>query len=221
MKRTFLPIILLILISIGCQKEFSLTDGTTGGQDTTGTGGTMCTTYFPTTQGTFWTYSNTNTADNTLTVVAPDTMINGKAFKRVISNRTQDAFISDDNGYIYQYADLGAYGRVMMNLLRVNAAIGETWKDSSIVNGVTEIFEYEMLEKNITMQISNGSFSNVIHSQFKVMLDSSPYFNNEVVQITNIWFGKCIGPLQIKTVTISMGVTSDTLTSQLKSYQVR
>ena len=223
MKNTFALILLFIWIAVGCQKEFNPPDGVippSGGGDTIDPPGN-CNTYFPTTLGTFWHYSNTGGPDNVITVVGPDTLISGNTFHKLNSTQSGTGFIRDNNGDIYQYANLGALGTVMINPLRTNAAIGATWKDSSIVNGIEEIFEYKMLEKNISYQFSNATFSNVIHTQYTVMLNSPPNFNNEVVQITHVWFGKCAGPLQIKTVPVFSGVPSDTLTTTLKSYQVK
>ena len=220
MKKAFLPLVLLTFIVIGCQKEFLPPNGETTGGGSSGTG-TSCDTYFPTSLGSIWIYANSTGPDNTITVTGPDSVINGNTFHKINSSLSGEAFIRDDNGNIYQYADLGGIGKVMMNVLRVNAAIGAPWRDTSIINGTTEIFEYQILEKNVSIQVSNATFSNAIHSQYKVIWDYPPYFNNQVVQVTQAWFGKCVGPLQTKTVSTFMGANTDTLTTSIKSYQIK
>ncbi len=220
MRRIFLLLLLFTFIFTACQKEFTLTQGIAptlpgGGSSTPGG---SCNSYYSTTPGTNWTYID-NQGENTITILNQDSTINGKTFKKFKSSAYSNGFVREDNGNVYQFANTGTSGNIMMNILRANAAIGEKWRDTSILNGVTEIFEYQILEKNVSLTVNNLNFTNVIHSNFKVFMDSPPFFNNELIQTTDAWFGKCIGPLQSKSVTSFMG-TSDTLITKIKSYVI-
>ena len=223
MKKYIIPFMFCSLLFLSCQKEFVITDGitpTTGGGGINGGTTTGCNTYFPTTLGTTWTYNNGGVTD-VATIVSPDTLINGKVFKRVISTYTGSSFLREENGNVYEYMDLGLTGKIMINSLRASANIGDKWGDTLILNGIKEIIGHEMLEKNIKLQIDGVQFSDVIHTRYKTKFDYPPIYNNEVIASTDVWFGKCVGVLQTKTVSIMGGIASDTLVSKIKSYTIK
>lgn len=220
--KKYIFIIFSTLLFYGCQKEFTLTDGITptpgggsGGDTTTG-----CNTYFPTTTGNTWTY-NQYGHDNIITIVSPDTSIGGKVFKRFASTSTASGFMREENGNVYEYAGLGATGSILMNPLRESANIGAKWEDNLVLNGIQEIIEHEMLEKKVSFQVDTLHFSDVIHTRYRTRFNSPPLFNNEVVGSTDVWYAKCVGVIQTKTVSLMGGIVSDTIVSKIKSYSIK
>lgn len=223
MKKYLFTAMVMCLSLISCQKDYSVTDGTT---PTPGSGGnnggntSACNTYQPSTTGTTWTYENNGVTD-ILTITAPDTTIDGKVFKRISSTIGFASFLREDNGNLYQYADLGFSGQVLLNPLRASANIGDKWTDIFVLNGVKETVEHSMLEKQISLQIDGLQFKDVIHTRYQTRFDFPPIYNNELVGSTDVWYGKCVGVLQTKTVSIMAGVVSDTITSKIKSYTIK
>lgn len=216
MKHYFIPIILSCFILTGCQKEVTF--------DTGGTS-TSCDTYFPLTTGSTWTY-DANGAAQVNTVVTPDTVIQGKNFKRItelISGITNTVFFREESGNVYGFIDLGglASGKILINPIRSSAAVGDKWRDTIIINGIKEKFEYEMLEKNINYQVDTFHFTNVLHIQYKVRLDYPPLLNDELIQITDVWVAKCVGGVETKNQVFLMGVVVNTTDQKIKSYTIR
>lgn len=220
--KKYLAAILSVLIFYSCQKEFTLTDGIdptpppgSGGGTNTG-----CNTYFPTTTGSTWTFDQ-NGKEDIITIVLPDTTINGNVFKRITSTSSVPAFMREENGNVYEYAGLGATGNILINPLRTSADIGATWGDTLVLNGIQETIQHQMLEKNISLQVDTFHFSDVIHTRYRTTFNSPPIFNNEVVASTDVWYGKCVGVVQTKTVSLLGGVVSDTIVGKIKSYSIK
>jgi hypothetical protein len=214
--KKYLPVLISALILFSCQKEFTITDGTT---PTAPGGGTSagCNTYMPLTLGTTWTYDYAGNTD-IVTVVAPDTVINGKTFKRTKSTYSNTTFLREENGNVYEFAPINGE-QILLNILRANANVGDKWKDTVSISGLTEIFEHQMIEKNVSLQVDNLSFKDVIHMRFKVTLITP--FSTDEIQTTDTWIGKCVGALQSKTVSYFGGASSDTIVNKLKSYTIK
>ncbi len=222
MRHNLISIIISCLILASCQKEVA-SDTLTGGSSTTPS---ACNTYFPLATGNTWTYYTGGTIQVN-TVIAPDTVIQGKTFKRVMQTTqglTNTVFFREDTGNIYGFVDLGAAGvasgNVFINPIRSAAAIGEKWRDTIVVNGLSERFEYEMKEKNISYQVDTLHFTNVDHIQYKVRLDYAPAYNDELVQITDVWFAKCVGGVETKNQSLLFGAVVSTSDQKIKSYSV-
>lgn len=212
----YLLAILCTLILFSCQKEFTITDGTT---PTVPGGGTSsgCNTYMPLTLGTTWTYDYAGNTD-IVTVISPDTVINGKTFKRTKATYSNTTFLREENGNIYEFAPINGE-QILLNILRANANVGDKWKDTVSINGLIEIFEHQVIEKNVSFKVDNLSFKDVIHMRFKVTLVTP--FGSDEIQTTDTWIAKCVGALQSKTVSHFGGVSSDTLVNKLKAYTIK
>ena len=208
-----------------CQKELLFDTPVSPGGGGGGITPTVCNTYFPLTTGNKWTF-NQGGMIQVNTVITPDTVINGKTFKRLSSvsaGVTNINFAEEENGNVYVFQNLaagssGASGAVLLNPLRTNAAVGEKWNDTITVNGFTERFAYTMVEKNIAYQVDTLHFSNVIHVQYKVRLDLPPVYTDELSQITDIWYAKCVGAIEIKNQAVLLGVTVNTTDNKIQSY---
>lgn len=219
----------LILIAVsfllfGCQKEFTndtpIIPGGTGAPPT----GT-CESYFPLTTGSTWTYDLTGDIQVN-TVTTPDTVIEGNTFKRIaqnISGEVSNGFYREENGNIYAFLDLSrvsnVHSNVLINQLRSRAGIGDKWHDTIVINNVTERLEYEMMEKDISHQVDTLYFNNVLHVQYSVRLDRSPIITDQLVQITDVWYAKCVGVIE----TENQLLLSSTLIGspdKLKSYTI-
>ena len=150
-----------------------------------------------------------------ITVGNSDSTIDGNIFHKLTSDLNGTSYAREVDGNFYEYSNLGGMGNIIINPLRKNESFGATWGDTLTVNGVEEIFQHQMLEKNISYQIGTDIYPNVIHTRYSVSI------YGDLVQTTDSWFGKCIGPLETKTVTMFGGIISDTASIQLKSYTIR
>ncbi len=215
MNRYLLSVLCTFLL-FSCQKEFTITDGTTptapGGGTSTG-----CNTYMPLTLGTTWTYDYAGNTD-IITVISPDTVINGKTFKRTKATYSNTTFLREENGNVFEFAPINGE-HILLNILRANANVGDKWKDTVSIGGLTEIFEHQMIEKNVSLKVNNLSFKDVIHMRFKVTVVTPS--GGEQIQSTDTWIGKCVGALQSKTVSYVGGAASDTLVNKLKAYTIK
>ncbi len=113
-----------------------------------------------------------------------------------------------------------ATGYVNRNPLRASAAVGDQWSDTSIVNGITEIFKYEIKAKNISVPVDAKTFTNVIHVHIKVYLDM-PLLGNSLVQTTDIYYAKCIGPVKSSSQFFLFGMPVGSSDSKIKSYNLK
>ena len=209
---------------LSCQKEFTI-DTPTGIGNVSMTPADSCDTYFPLTTGSTWTYELPgDTQVNT--VITPDTVIAGNTFKRInqnISGAVSNSFCREENGNIYAFLDLSrtsVIDMVFINPLRSGAGIGDKWHDTIVINNSTERLEYEMVEKNISYQVDTLHFNSVLHVQYTVRLDQSPILTDELVQITDVWYAKCVGVVETK----NQLLTSSTIVgspNKLKSYSIR
>lgn len=209
----------------GCQKELgSGADlGNNNGADTTAN---ACESYFPLTSGSTWMYQQPG-GTQVDTVITPDTIIQGKTFKRVredIAGISKDNFYREENGNIYAFIDfsttVAATSQALVNPLRSNAPAGARWRDTIVLNASIARFEYEMIEKNVGHQVDSLYFTHVQHVQYKVRLDLPPVFADELVQITDVWYANCIGLIETKSqlLTSSLIVGSP---NKIKSYSIK
>jgi hypothetical protein len=223
LKQTLLFLIFCFLL-LSCQKEFTF--------DTPAIGGSMnpvptnsCESYFPLTTGNTWTYELPGgTQINTVTT--PDTIIAGNTFKRITQNISGDvsnSFYREENGNVYAFLDLSRVStvsnEVFINPLRSTVGVGDKWHDTIIVNESTERLEYEMVEKNISYQVDTFHFDNVLHVQYTVRLDRSPILTDQLVQVTDVWYAKCVGVVETK----NQLLQSSTIVgspNKLKSYSI-
>jgi hypothetical protein len=153
-----------------------------------------------------------------VTVISPDTTINGKTFKRTKATYSNVTFLREENGNVYEFASFNGE-QILLNILRANANVGDKWKDTVSMNGLTEIYEHQMVEKNVSIQVDNLSFKDVIHMRFIVTLVTP--FGSDEIQSTDTWMAKCVGAVQSKTVSKFGGVSSDTIVNKLKSYTIK
>ena len=226
MKINFTLLSISILFLVSCQKEVSF--DTNGGGTTPPSSSGTCNTYFPLSTGNTWTYDMGNGTTEVNTVVAPDSIIGGQTYKRIIETISGTAttvfFRDDNNGNIYGYADLGmagvATGKVLINPIRSNASVGDTWKDSLIINGITEILQYTLIEKNINYQVDTFHFTNVQHVRYTSKINYPPVFNDQQVGLTDVWYAKCIGGIETINQSFFGGVSVSTTDQKIKSYTI-
>lgn len=184
-----------------------------------------CETYFPLTTGSTWTYEEPAGIEVS-TITSPDTILLGNTFKRItqsISGDVSNSFYREENGNVYAFLDLStnqaANGKVFINPLRSNAAVGDEWRDTIVINNSTERLEYEMMQKNISYQVDTFYFSNVEHVQYTVRLDLSPILLDQLVQITDVWYAECVGVVQTKSqFLVSSAIVGSP--NKLKSYSI-
>ncbi|MEP6948332.1 MAG: hypothetical protein ABI863_03620 [Ginsengibacter sp.] len=224
MKQNLIIIAVSFLL-LSCQKEFTNDTPTIGGNVGNTKPADTCESYFPLTTGSTWTYDLTgDTQVNTVTT--PDTVIGGNTFKRItqdISGDVSNSFYREENGNIYAFLDLSRVSNVrsnvLINPLRSRASVGDKWHDTIVINNITERLEYEIVEKNISHQVDTLHFNNVLHVQYSVRLDRSPIITDQLVQITDVWYAKCVGVVE----TENQLLLSSTLIgspNKLKNYSI-
>jgi hypothetical protein len=218
--RILVPVFLL-LFTASCQKEFTLTDGiepTTLDSNQTGGG---CNTYLPLTTGSTWSFEGNPAGPVTITITSPDSVINGKTYKRASTSNQQDLFWLVENGNFYQFGVVPNAGSVLLNPLRANAAINDTWADTTIITGMMQVSTYQMLEKNAQLKVNSYNFNDVVKVQRIVTMDMPPFFTNEKVLVQTVWFAKCIGMVQSSATAYNMGVETTSYTEKITSYSIK
>jgi len=211
---------------LSCQKEFTIDTSSTI-VDSTGDPKTdTCDTYFPLTTGSTWTYEQPGGIQIN-TVITPDTVIRGNIFKRVsqvLSGDVTNSFFREENGNVYAYMNLStngsANGEVIVNPIRSKVAVGARWSDTIVINNSTERLEYEMMEKNITRGVDTFYFTNVLHVQYTVRIDLPPVITDELVQITDVWYAKCVGVIETKSQLLTQSIIVGS-PNRIKSYLIR
>ena len=208
---------------LSCQKAFTIDTPVIGNVAVMPTN--SCESYFPLTTGSTWTYELTGDTEVN-TVIAPDTVIEGNTFKRIAQNISGDVsngFYREENGNVYAFLDLSrvsnVHSNVLINQLRSGAGTGDKWHDTIVINNTTERLEYQMLQKNINYRVDTLNFNNVLHIQFSVRLDRSPILTDQLVQVTDVWYAKCVGVVETK----NQLLVSSTLIgapNKLKSYSI-
>lgn len=220
MRIIYLSLVLFAGL-FSCQKQVDF-DSALGPIGT----GTKCSSnsFMPLTEGNSWTYSDAGSLSSG-SIQGGDTLISGKAFKRVKYNSSPDAYYRDENGSIFMCRSMSAAGMpsgyVMQNLLQPTLGAGSAWTDSSVVNGIKVTSTYEMKEKNVSYQVDSLRFTDVHHVKYKVYYDYAPLFSNELVQVTDIYFAKCVGIIKSSNIYYGFGQPMANSETKITGYSLR
>ncbi|RYY65917.1 MAG: hypothetical protein EOO13_16510 [Chitinophagaceae bacterium] len=228
------------LLLTSCQKELSFETfnppGTTPPSTNPGTPGTtptgnVCFTcdYSPICDGTKLNYidsmSGTATQMNILYDILGDSTVNGAPFKKIKDVTSgQVAYFNCDNNVVRAYIASGTTAGgatvtgIMQTPLKANEPVGATWKDVIINNGQTIEYRYKIIQKNITRQVMDSTYSNVIYTRDTTVL-IVPMLGELPSAVRHTWFAKGIGQVEVRMEDLMSGMTI--MVRKLKTYQIR
>lgn len=229
----------LILIAAGCKLDPPVYPD---GSDATNATGTIATPnnsasgYQPTTKGSNWKYTTTNTVviSGTPTVVTQQQatamtgstiVINGKTYYMATTT------VDTENGYTYYYhgSDTYTYRTNMITpdavieytYLKDNIAIGKTWtekiSDSGLVNGFPAQIIGQVAETGISYTTGGKNYTNVIHTKLKLQYNLSGSY--DTYQDIDFYIAKGIGI--VNTTTENHINSSGNAVSPLISYSIK
>ncbi len=218
--KIFIPAAIMVCIFAlsSCQKELTFVNSSPSSSGSTGS----CNTYFPMTVGNTWTYDLSGTPQ-VLNIVSPDSVIMGKTYFRVTetsAGATSTSFYREESGILTSYTDYHG-SPIQLTLLKTDAAVGDKWTDNIVVPTASERIEYQMMEKNISYAVDAVNYTNVIHTQYQVRADLPGVYTNELIQITDVWWAKCIGIIDIKTQSLFGGTVLGSFEQKLKTYTLK
>lgn len=207
---------------VSCQKEFTLTEGiepTTIDSNSQQPG--ICNTYMPINTGNSWSYEGSMVGPQTIKVGSTDSTINGKVFKRISITDQDDNFWRVENGNFYQFGKIVGFENILINPLREDLSAGDTWKDSVNVNGLLEVFEYQVKEKNISLKVNDFEFRDVIrvHHSITVVMPA-PFPPVKSVE-QDVWYAKCVGIVQNHVILYNLGAVLDEYTEKITAYTIK
>ena len=239
--RNFLLLIISGFVLMSCQKELSFEVGSNpppvdpgggnpgGGGGTGGSGTCFTCDYSPICDGTKLNYidsmGGTATPFNILYDVQGDSTVAGVSRKKIKDmNSGQIAYFNCTNNVVSAYISMGITtgGNTITGItqtpLKANEPVGATWKDILINAGQTIEYRYSIIEKNITRQVMDSTYSNVIYVRDTTVL-LVPVLGEMPSAVRHSWFAKGIGQVEVRMEDLFTGSTG--LVRKLKSYRIR
>ena len=142
-----------------------------------GTAPPVNTDYFPTTQGSWWSYDDFGGVDSFKTTVNGTTTISGNTFQKFVysDGATGEDYYRKDaaTGFYYQSIDTAGFGpgavfaqpRLNLLFLKNSLTTGATWNTdfSATLAGLPGVlrFAYECMDQNAALTVNGKSFTNV------------------------------------------------------------
>lgn len=215
------------LLLISCQKEFSLDEGTVP----VNPGNAVCfeCDYAPICDSTKMNYIDsamgTATELNYVYDLLADTSINATPFKKVKELTTgATTYFSCVNQVLkgFTYAATSVGGTTVTNItqtpLKSNEAVGATWTDVLSANGLDIQYRYTIVQKNITRQVFDSTYTNVIYVRDTTVAEV-PILGEMAFAVRHAYYAKGIGMVEIRMEDLLMG--GESLVRKLKSYDIR
>ncbi|MBC7398794.1 MAG: hypothetical protein H7289_02525 [Mucilaginibacter sp.] len=223
------------LFILGCKTDPPNFDGFTPG---TGEVNNSASGYQPTTKGTTWKYTTTNTVTisgqpaPTVVTQQQETTLTGSTIK--INNKTYytaNTTVDSEKGYTYYYHDNDTYtyrtnmitpdAVIEYTYLKDNIAIGTTWTekitDSGLVNGFKAQIIGQVAETGISYTAGGKTYTNVIHTKLKMQYDLGSGY--ATYQDIDFYIAKGVGI--VNTITVNHINSSGVTESPLISYSIK
>ena len=238
MKKIFY-LFLISVVLVSCQKELTYGTGnptvvvdTTGGTGSNGNTTSDCKacSYFPTCNGSRYTYNDTLMGGTPTVLVdtlkfVKDTLIQGRSFQKIFSPATQTtSFYNCTNGAttVNAYNALLVSGNTLSAIsvvpIRANTAVNGTWNDT-ITNpaGQQVIYTYTMKAKGITHVINGVTFNDVLYITCEIGI-TVPGFGTIITNNSNYYFAKGVGLIDSENLDFMTGMQLNRRT--VKSYYI-
>ncbi len=230
MNKFYGCLIFLIVIASSCQKELNFEGG-----GAPPTGNLVCLTcdYMPMCDSTRLNFvdstGGTGTDRSFVYDVNADTTINGAAFKKIKEvGSGQNTYLNCDGNVISNFiaSGTGIGGSVITNYMQIalkaNEAVGATWSDQFVANGLTTVSRYQIIEKNITRQVFDSTYSNVIYVR-DTMVVVVPILGETILAVRKNYFARGIGLIESVSEQIDpfSGNAIPFFIRKLKSYRIR
>ena len=174
--------------------------------------------YFPNTPGSSWSYKGI--FSTSMTVTGETVKLDGKSFFEIeSSNSSNPTYLSKRNGEYYLRGFVQGVGDQNLLVLKDNLGVGSTWNQSITLNGLDNIFNYTLIEKEITETINDVTYSNVI----VVKMEQSFDYQGKLLPVCQIvfHFAKGVGLVKIENQYHSLtGLEALNGSSELQHYKV-
>ncbi len=124
--------------------------------------------YLPTSVGTTWTYGGT--MPYTATITGATKNINGKVYSEAETKQgssVSKSYLLKENKAYTAIGMVQGMGSLAMVILKEDAAVGDSWEQTTITNGVNTKLTFTIAEKNISKTVGGKSFDDVIHVNLK------------------------------------------------------
>jgi hypothetical protein len=175
--------------------------------------------YLPLTKGSTWSYQDdvsTTSGNITVTMTGATASFNGKTY--YVANTVSDKggaytyyFYEGSHMYVTRGAYMVAGSSVELQMANDNVASGYTWTtvptDDGQLEGATAKTINTVKETNLTKTVNGRTFTNVIHTQVDLQL------NSESDAIYDIYLAKGVGLIQRDVHAYGLLVSSQTITS--------
>ena len=164
-----------------------------------------------------------STSTDTLKYVK-DSTIGGVVFRQIYtSSNPQKLFVACANGNVRTVAYNGTtqggstIQALDITILKYNEAVGAQWTDVLTFNGSTAEYRNTLVAKNISRQVGNTTFTDVMHVRTIVglVLPGAGFFPT---QTTDYYFAKNVG--YIESITINEFTGDVQLKRSLQSYLI-
>ncbi|MFZ1528207.1 MAG: hypothetical protein WAT19_05630 [Ferruginibacter sp.] len=230
MNKLYLCLIFMVAITSSCQKELSFDGAGTGPTDNL-----VCLTcdYMPMCDSTRLNYvdsmAGTGTNRSFVYDVTADTVINGAVFKKIKEvGSGQSTYMNCDGNVISNFIATGTSmgGAVITNYMQIalkaNEAVGATWQDQFVVNGLTTVSRYQIIEKNITRQVFDSTYTNVIYVR-DTMVTVVPLLGETILAVRKNYIARGVGLIESVSEQIDpfTGNGIPFFIRKLKSYRIR
>jgi hypothetical protein len=215
------------LLLISCQKEFSLDEGA----PPVNPGNSICfeCDYSPICDSTEMKYvdSSMGTATELYYVydLLSDTTINGLSFKKTKElNSGAITYFSCVNqvlkGFTYTATSVGGttVTNIMQTPLKSNEAVGASWTDVLNANGLSIEYRYKIIQKNISRQVFDSTYSNVIYVR-DTTVATVPLIGEMAFGVRHMYYAKGIGMIEARMEDLILG--GESLVRKLKTYRIR
>ncbi|MBC7933899.1 MAG: hypothetical protein H7Y86_00875 [Rhizobacter sp.] len=235
--RKFLLTALCGFLLTACQKELSFETAIDPGSNPGGNPGNnpgsnvvcFACDYSPICDGTKMNYIDTMsgvaTPMNFLYDVLTDTTVAGATYKKIKeTNSGQVAYLSCDNNVVRTYINSGVTvgGNTVTGItqtpVKANEPVGATWKDFIVNNGQTIEYRYSIIQKNITRQVYDSLYTNVIYVRDTTVL-IVPVIGEIVSAVRHSYFSKGIGQVEVRIEDLFTGTPG--FVRKLKTYKIR
>lgn len=178
--------------------------------------------YMPVTAKSTWTYGGTN--PYTSTVTGATKVINGKTYHEMETNEdgtTRKSYLLKDKGVYTAKGFISQFESLELVVLKEAAAVGESWEQTSTINGADTKLKFTMVEKDISKTVEGKTYKNVIH----VKMETSLSFMGAgfiTISTSNFYYAKGVGLILSDLIFSGLdGQVQPPLTYPLLTYDIK
>jgi hypothetical protein len=149
--------------------------------------------YMPATANSTWSYGGTS--PYTLTVTGATKVVNGKTYYEMETkdedDTTSKSYLLKDNGVYTGIGIVPNTGSLEITILKEKAPVGESWEQTSTLNGVDTKMKFVIVEKDVSKTVEGKTYKNVINVKMEMTFT---FMGQDLGGLTgNYYFSKGVG----------------------------